>query len=42
MLDIDRAWGQPPGWSMSLSAGEQETLIGYHRSRQAKRGPGGR
>lgn len=40
MLDLDREWGQPPGWSLALSGAEQAVLIGHRRARQPA--PGGR
>lgn len=40
MLDIDREWSQPPGWSMRLTSGEQATLIGLRRARQPRPGAG--
>ena len=30
-LDIERAWGKPPGWLAELPRDDQAKLIAYHR-----------
>ncbi len=32
ILDLCRAWGQPPAWWASLSREDQATLLGYWRA----------